>query len=116
ENGIVDQAGAFKIRGEDPPRDVVDRATYLREHVRQVQRARAAGVDVQGYFVWSLTSNREWGLRFGPGTDFCLYHVDLNRDPDLAPARASRPLTIQPTPAVEEYWRIIRERGVWNSK
>jgi beta-glucosidase/6-phospho-beta-glucosidase/beta-galactosidase len=114
ENGLVDQAGAFKIRGEDPPRDVVDRATYIREHVRQVQRARAAGVDVQGYFVWSLTSNREWGLRFGPGTDFGLYHIDLDGDPALA--HSSRPLTIHPTPAVEEYRAIIRDRGVGSRK
>jgi beta-glucosidase/6-phospho-beta-glucosidase/beta-galactosidase len=110
ENGLVDQAGAYKIRGESPPSDVVDRATYIRDHVEQVQRARAAGVDVQGYFVWSLTSNREWGLRFGPGTDFGLYRIDLDCDPALADP--SRRLNVQPTPAVDVYRQIIRERGV----
>ncbi len=110
ENGLVDQIGAFKIRGENPPRTAVDRATYLRAHVRQIQRARAAGVDVRGYFVWSLTSNREWGLRFSPGTDFGLYHLALDDDPALRDPRL--PLDLRPTPAAETYRQIIAHRGV----
>ncbi len=110
ENGLVDQPGAFKRRGEYPPPEAVDKATYIHDHVAQVQRARAAGVDVLGYFVWSLTSNREWGLRFGPGTDFGLYRVDL--DGDQALTNPSIPLTIEPTPAAAVYQKIIADRGV----
>ena len=110
ENGLVDQAGAYQRRGETPPSGVVDQATYLRDHVRQIQRARAAGVDVFGYCVWSLTSNREWGLRYGPGTDFGLYGIDLDNDPALIDR--SRPLTLRPSGGLEAYRDIIKQRGV----
>jgi beta-glucosidase/6-phospho-beta-glucosidase/beta-galactosidase len=110
ENGLVDQIATFKRRGEEPPLGAQDPATYLQDHVRQVQRARAAGVDVIGYCVWSLTSNREWGLRYGPGTDFGLYTLDLDRDPGLHDP--TRPLDLRPTPALEAYRQIIAQRGV----
>jgi len=46
-----------------------DRITYLRDHLRAVLTAREAGVDVRGYFVWSLLDNFEWSegysKRFG---------------------------------------------------
>jgi beta-glucosidase len=46
-----------------------ERAGYLREHLRAISRAAEAGVDVQGYFAWSLLDNFEWehgyGKRFG---------------------------------------------------
>jgi beta-glucosidase len=52
--------------------DVVEdprRVDYLREHIAAVGRAAAEGVDVQGYYVWSLLDNFEWehgyGKRFG---------------------------------------------------
>jgi beta-glucosidase len=45
------------------------RLAYVRGHVEAVERARAAGVDVRGYYVWSLLDNFEWehgyGKRFG---------------------------------------------------
>ncbi|HLZ09622.1 MAG TPA: family 1 glycosylhydrolase, partial [Chloroflexota bacterium] len=110
ENGLVDQAGAYQRRGETPPSSVVDQATYLRDHVRQLQRARAAGVDVIGYCVWSLTSNREWGLRYGPGTDFGLYGIDLDNDPALTDR--SRPLALRPSVGAKAYREIIKNRGV----
>lgn len=46
-----------------------DRRRYLEDHVAAVRRAIDRGVDVRGYFVWSLLDNFEWasGLakRFG---------------------------------------------------
>jgi len=54
ENGVVD----------DPRR--ID---YLRSHVLAVAEARAAGVPVDGYVVWTLMDNLEWvegfSQRFG---------------------------------------------------
>jgi beta-glucosidase len=45
------------------------RITYIRDHLLALHRAMAAGVPVDGYFVWSLLDNFEWseGLakRFG---------------------------------------------------
>ncbi len=36
------------------------RCAYLLEHLRQVHEAIAEGVDVRGYFYWSLLDNFEW--------------------------------------------------------
>ena len=36
------------------------RVDYLKGHVAAVERARAEGVDVRGYYVWSLLDNFEW--------------------------------------------------------
>ena len=37
-----------------------DRIDYLDRHLRAVHDAISAGVDVRGYFVWSLMDNFEW--------------------------------------------------------
>lgn len=37
-----------------------ERVAFFDGHVRAVQRAIAAGVDVRGYFAWSLLDNFEW--------------------------------------------------------
>lgn len=45
------------------------RLDYLKQHLIQTQLAMQDGVDVRGYFVWSLLDNFEWGhgytKRFG---------------------------------------------------
>ncbi|MGP8161046.1 MAG: GH1 family beta-glucosidase [Candidatus Dormibacteria bacterium] len=41
-----------------------ERIAYLRGHLGAVLDAIAAGVDVRGYFVWSLMDNFEWGHGF----------------------------------------------------
>jgi beta-glucosidase len=45
------------------------RVEYLRSHLRAAAAALAQGVDLRGYFVWSLLDNFEWSLgyskRFG---------------------------------------------------
>lgn len=78
------------------------REQYLRAHIREVTRARATGIPVVGYICWSITSNREWGLEFGPASDFGLYHIDLENDPELK--RVS-------TASAEMYKRVIREES-----
>jgi len=37
-----------------------DRVAYLRDHLAATSHALAAGVNVRGYFVWSLLDNFEW--------------------------------------------------------
>lgn len=56
ENGTPDRADAFRAR-------------YIYDHLQQVRRLLDDGVDVRGYYHWSLMDNFEWaeGLdaRFG---------------------------------------------------
>lgn len=61
ENGIGTQSEQKKIR-------------YFREHVNQMRRAMADGVDVRGYFPWTLIDNYEWAE--GYAANFGLTHVD----------------------------------------
>jgi beta-glucosidase len=53
-----------------------DRVAYLAEHVRAVARACQAGVDVRGYFAWSLLDNFEWA--YGYAKRFGLVRVDYD--------------------------------------
>lgn len=73
---IVENGCVARVRG-------LSRAEYLRQHLAQVRSAVADGVPVDSYVCWSITTNREWGLPAGPGSDFGLYHVDLDGDPQL---------------------------------
>ena len=59
-----------------------DRVAYLDAHFRAAHRAIADGVDLRGYFVWSLLDNFEWS--FGFSKRFGIIHVDyetLERTP-----------------------------------
>ncbi|MFC6023491.1 GH1 family beta-glucosidase [Plantactinospora solaniradicis] len=55
--------------------DDPQRVAYLDGHIEAVRSAMAAGVDVRGYFVWSLLDNFEWAEGFGKR--FGLVHVDF---------------------------------------
>ncbi|HEY2321404.1 MAG TPA: GH1 family beta-glucosidase [Thermoanaerobaculia bacterium] len=74
---ITENGSAFY----DPPAAVTDpvedplRVYYLREHLAAVSRAIEQGVDVRGYFVWSLLDNLEWSL--GYTKRFGIIHVDF---------------------------------------
>jgi beta-glucosidase/6-phospho-beta-glucosidase/beta-galactosidase/ABC-type amino acid transport substrate-binding protein len=70
----------------------VNRADYLEAHVKEVRKAVERGAPVEAYLCWSITSNREWGLPFDDGSDFGLYHIDLDNDPALkrTPTDSSR--------------------------
>jgi beta-glucosidase len=50
------------------------RVDYLRKHITAVHAAIERGVDVRGYFVWSLLDNFEWSL--GYSKRFGIVHVD----------------------------------------
>ncbi len=61
ENGICTR--------EDPRRIV-----FLKKHIKAMQRAMAKGVDIRGYFYWSLMDNFEWLDGFEPR--FGLVEID----------------------------------------
>ncbi len=50
------------------------RPAYLRDHLREIVVARQSGVDVRGYYHWSLLDNFEWVKGFEPR--FGLFKVD----------------------------------------
>jgi beta-glucosidase len=50
------------------------RLNYLRDHLAELRRAIESGVDVRGYFVWSLLDNFEWS--FGYSKRFGITYVD----------------------------------------
>ena len=85
ENGMFDVGGDVQAR-------------YLVTHLDALSRAIRDGVDVRGYFWWSLVDNFEWDdgywLRFG------LYHVDFQTQ-----ART-------PRESAQIYSRIIHEKGI----
>jgi beta-glucosidase len=51
-----------------------DRIGYLRKHFAAAHRAIEAGVDLRGYFVWSLLDNFEWA--YGYSKRFGIVRVD----------------------------------------
>jgi beta-glucosidase len=51
-----------------------DRRAYIESHLRAVAAAIERGVDIRGYFVWSLLDNFEWAQ--GYSKRFGLYYVD----------------------------------------
>ena len=73
------------------------RVDYYRKHLKAVHAALAAGVDVRGYFAWSLLDNFEWSLGFSKR--FGIVHVDF------------RTQKRTPKDSAHFYARVIASRG-----
>jgi len=69
ENGMASDDQVVNGRVEDP-----QRIAFLRRHLAAVDSAIKAGVDVRGYFIWSLLDNFEWA--YGYERRFGVVHVD----------------------------------------
>jgi beta-glucosidase len=69
ENGAAfdDELGVDGVRDDE-------RIAYLRDHLTVVHDAITHGVDLRGYFVWSLLDNFEWA--YGYSKRFGIVHVD----------------------------------------
>ena len=72
ENGAAfyDPPQAIDGRIDDPLR-----VAYYRSHLRAAHSALCQGVDLRGYFAWSLLDNYEWSL--GYSKRFGIVHVDF---------------------------------------
>lgn len=79
-------------RVQDP-----DRVAYLRSHLQAARRALAQGVDLRGYFAWSLLDNFEWA--YGYTKRFGLVHVDYATQ------------TRTPKASARFYSEVARSRG-----
>jgi beta-glucosidase len=85
ENGIATNNDRRKIR-------------FMKSHIDVLEKCIKNGLDVKGYFYWSLIDNYEW-LQ-GLSARFGLYEVDFNT------------LERKPTKAALYYSHLIRHRGV----
>lgn len=56
----------------------IERISYLQSHIDMVKKAVDEGVNVKGYFVWSVTDNFEWAEGYRPR--FGLIHVDYKNE------------------------------------
>jgi beta-glucosidase len=66
--------------------DDLERVSYLRDHFAEVLKAIRAGMDVRGYFVWSLLDNMEWAD--GYSRRFGLVFVDFRTQARVPKASA----------------------------
>ena len=91
ENGCSadDQVTAAGAIGDE------DRISYLDGHVRAVHKAMEAGVDVRGYFVWSLMDNFEWTDRASTSASAS---STWTSPPSAAPPRPPSPGTTTSSP------------------
>ena len=72
---ITENGAAYDdVPAEDGTVDDPQRVDYLRGHLAALRTAIAAGVDVRGYFVWTLLDNFEWAEGFAKR--FGIVHVD----------------------------------------
>lgn len=85
ENGIADARDA-------------QRPSFLVRHLAQIAEALREGVDVRGYFHWSLLDNFEWAEGYEPR--FGLYEVDYATQERIA------------RPSAEVFRRIATTRGI----
>jgi beta-glucosidase len=86
---VVTENGAAYPDRREAGGEVVDddRVSYLARHISAAADALAAGVNLRGYFVWSLLDNFEWSL--GYGKRFGLVRVDFD-DQRRTPKRSAR--------------------------
>ncbi|WP_240766816.1 GH1 family beta-glucosidase [Paraburkholderia flava] len=71
ENGMASDDAVVNGRVDD-----TQRIAFLKRHLAAVDAAVKAGVDIRGYFVWSLLDNFEWS--YGYERRFGVVHVDYD--------------------------------------
>ena len=71
---ITENGAAFRDRVENGRVEDEARRQYLESHIRAAADAIESGVDLRGYFVWSLFDNFEWAS--GYAKRFGIYYVD----------------------------------------
>jgi len=82
ENGLADENDVF-------------RGAFIKEHLYWIFQALAEGIDVRGYFHWSLIDNFEWAAGYAP--KFGLFAVDR------------KTLKRVPRPSAKVYEKICKE-------
>ncbi len=73
---ITENGAAFEDVVADGACDDPERLSYVQRHLEATKQAMDAGVDVQGYYLWSLLDNFEWAA--GYTQRFGAIHVDFD--------------------------------------
>ncbi len=71
---ITENGAAYNDIVEDGKVHDTDRILYLSDHIDALANALAQGVNVQGYYLWSLMDNFEWA--WGYSKRFGIVYVD----------------------------------------
>jgi beta-glucosidase len=95
---VTENGAAYDDVVEDGQVHDAERAMFLREHIAAVYDAIDEGVDVRGYFAWSLLDNYEWA--WGYDKRFGIVRVDYG----------TQQRTVKDSG--REYARIIAARAV----
>ncbi|HEX6683142.1 MAG TPA: GH1 family beta-glucosidase [Candidatus Limnocylindrales bacterium] len=82
----------------DTTLDDSDRIAYLDAHFRAFEEAKAQGVPINGYFLWSLMDNFEWS--WGYSKRFGIIHVDYESQ------------VRRPKASAHWYAEVIRRGGI----
>lgn len=72
---ITENGAAFPDTMVDGKVIDTERTAYIQNHLKQVKKAKDEGLEISGYFVWTLTDNFEWNEGYRPR--FGLIHVDF---------------------------------------
>lgn len=95
---VTENGAAFKDEPVNGQVNDWQRMAYLQDHVAQVLLAKKEGVNVNGYFVWTLLDNFEWAEGFHPR--FGLVYVDFETQQRIVKASGNW------------YGRFLTNRGV----
>jgi len=97
ENGAAYDDELVVEAGEGRVHDA-ERVDFLRAHLGAILDAADSGVDVRGYFYWSLLDNFEWA--WGYAKRFGIVHVDYD----------TQERTLKDS--AREYRRVIAARAI----
>jgi len=72
---ITENGAAFPDTVQNGKVHDIKRTHFIQDNLEQILKAKQEGLNVEGYFVWSLTDNFEWAE--GYNARFGLIHVDF---------------------------------------
>mmetsp|Transcript_23195 Transcript_23195/g.26447 ORF Transcript_23195/g.26447 Transcript_23195/m.26447 type:complete len:391 (+) Transcript_23195:2-1174(+) len=82
---MTENGSAFEENSREEALQDNDRQMYYEQYIRACREAIESGVELRGYFAWSLMDNFEW--QFGYKRRFGLFYVDfdtLERTPKMS--------------------------------
>ncbi len=94
---ITENGCALNDRVVNGTVDDPKRIAYLKSYISECHRAIQNGIQLKGYFIWSIMDNFEWA--FGYTKRFGIYYVDYDNGKRL------------PKSSVEWYTQVIQHNG-----